>query len=1358
MPEHRSFLDSFDYRPWEPSRRRSAIIRGYILGGGNPALQVLVGDWPEPPGADDLRSLWKERTQGRPFPLLVVGLHGDIAAICGPIGEDPPARLNLDPGQVERLCEAALREPNKEAAIRYLGPALAGLEGPTAGVRNEGLFATHELINGVPARHDWTDAGARSRRALRLRGRALLEALGFTIEPLQGPSWLLKSGDHDLAVAVFLDRGESPDLAHPAYSEMSPVSYALARADDRNVPWVIVASGSALRIHPTDPTKGVGRRGRTDTFLELQLDLLSDERAGYLWLLFAAENLEAGGAFAQILENSGRFAGDLGERLRDRIYEKVVPGLAQALMRARGLRKVTAARLAETYEAALLLLFRLLFLAYAEDRDLLPYRVNGLYRKRSIKEMARELLELERNAPAAFGAGSDYWQRLRSLFTAVREGNRGWGVPPYGGAIFEVDADLSPLGALLEGVELPDTALGPILQSLLLDDTEEGRGPVDFRSLGVREFGTIYEGLLEQELSLAESDLAIDKEGAYVPVKGKARAVVTEGQVYLHNTSGSRKASGSYYTKSFAVDHLLDHALEPALAEHCARLDTLGEDEAAAAFFRFHTADIAMGSGHFLVAAIDRVEGALARYLAKRRLPGVMDELQRLRAAALAALGPLAEGTEIEDTQLLRRQIARRCIYGVDLNPKAVLLARLSVWIHTFVPGLPLSFLDRGLIEGNSLVGIATFDEAQDLLTGQGGSTGTLFSLPPATYLRKAVEPLERLARISDATRAEVASARKAWRQAEAAVEPAHALFDVLTASRLDTDFRREVLSAVEAHGLLGKLATLPDAPLHRKARRLMQAIPPFHFPIAFPEVFLKERPGFDVILGNPPWEKTQVEEHGFWARYVPGFRGLTQTEREKAYPKLKRSRVDLVELLDREESSAQAMRHVLLTGPYPGMGSGHPDLYKAFTWRFWHLLATPGGQMGVVLPRSAVAARGSAEFRLALLEDGTFVDVTLLLNNRKWVFAEVHPQYTIALVTVRKEKRPDPVVPLHGPYASHAEYVAGCGHGHVTDGRAADGAILARPEPVPVAEIQSWSEGAAFPLLPRADSLGVFRQLRKLPRFDQPPSQARPVQGDLNSTTGKPLMVFTERPGHWPVFKGESFDLWSPDSGSYYAWADSETICTHLQEKRLRQARQERSAFSEFSREVIEDPGTLPCCHPRIAFRRITRATDSRTMRAALVPSRCILVDTAPFLTLPAKAPQEEAYLLGVLCSLSLDWFARRFVETHMDFHVLNPLPVPRPRPDSPLRARAIALAGRLACPDRRFAKWAKAVGVDCGPLADDEKEDMIRELDAVVALLYGLTEPQLVHIFETFHVGWAHEEPLRATLKHFHAWRGRG
>ena len=118
---------------------------------------------------------------------------------------------------------------------------------------------------------------------------------------------------------------------------------------------------------------------------------------------------------------------------------------------------------------------------------------------------------------------------------------------------------------------------------------------------------------------------------------------------------------------------------------------------------------------------------------------------------------------------------------------------------------------------------------------------------------------------------------------------------------------------------------------------------------------------------------------------------------------------------------------------------------------------------------------------------------------------------------------------------------------------------------------------------------------------------------------------------------------------------------------------------------------------------------------------------------------------------SIPLDWYARRYVENHVNFFVINPFPVPRPGGDDPLWQRAVALAGRLSCPDERFADWAGAVGVGCGPIMEDEKVDMIHEIDAVIARLYGLTEAQLVHVFETFHEGWEYQERLDGVLRHF-------
>ena len=172
-----------------------------------------------------------------------------------------------------------------------------------------------------------------------------------------------------------------------------------------------------------------------------------------------------------------------------------------------------------------------------------------------------------------------------------------------------------------------------MLEHLLLIETPEGPlGPVDFRALGVREFGTIYEGLLVSELSVADIDLAVDAKGSYVPHRGRQAVEVPRGTIYIHDRSGSRKSSGSYFTKSFAVEHLLDRALEPALDDHLKRLDALSEADATEALFDFRVADIAMGSGHFLVAAIDRIERRIADYLNRRPLPGVQRELANLRA------------------------------------------------------------------------------------------------------------------------------------------------------------------------------------------------------------------------------------------------------------------------------------------------------------------------------------------------------------------------------------------------------------------------------------------------------------------------------------------------------------------------------------------------------------------------------------------------------------------------------------------------------------------------------------------------------------------------------------------------------
>ena len=1348
MSNYVEFLPEILSRPWSLDTKFGVDPIALFIGQGTSALEVAVAQANRFPRRSVQLEVWKTRKAGRAAPLLLVVLYPGKASIVGATGETPPVYVDMDIGQVERLCREVLIQPDRHSALHFLSQALPTLETALPGLTNEGLLAIHELEQGVPKRSDWNAARYKSQAVSNKRDDDMLSTLGFKVEPLDNLTNLLRSGERSVALAVMLRESETAESGTARFNNLSPISYALKKADDENLNWVILTHGNRIRLYPTTVDSGVGRRGRTETYIECQPSLLSDEHLAYLWLIYSAEALTPNGSLYQILGESQRFSGNLAVRLRERIYNHVVPVLAQGIAAARGIDQTSPADISLTYEMSLMVLFRLLFITYAEDRDLLPYRFNDAYRTRSLKQKAQELANfIANNIPIS--AGNSHWQETSVLWQAVAEGNPEWGVPAYDGGLFSNDAAVSKAGAELSELTLPNECFETVLRHLIVIDTPEGvPGPVDFRSLGVREFGTIYEGLLESELAVATNNMIIEKqmnkrrtEFVYVPAKRGETPDVLVGEVYLHNRSGARKSSGSYYTKPFAVEHLLNGSLEPALTDHFARLGRMDDTDAIEAFFDFRVADISMGSGHFLIGAIDRIEKRMADYLADRRLPGVHRELQKLRTIAINECVGLGNSTTIEDSQLLRRMIARRCIYGVDLNGLAVQLARLAVWIHTFVPGLPLSFLDHNLVHGNALVGVGTLDEIREKFESL---SLPMFPVDAQNLLGKATEPLRRLANINDASLQDIALARSALLEVHEASRSTESLCNLISAQTVSesptvTEFRFENWKELEENAHQSEVA--------QHARRDLAEFHVLHFPVAFPEVFLRNHQGFDVILGNPPWQEATIEEDAFWARHFPGFRSLSQLKQEAEKVRLREEHPDLVSLYEDQLRENEKIRKLLVGGAFPGMGTGDPDLYKAFCWRFWNLTAKDGGRIGVVLPRSALAAKGSEEFRKEIYKNAAEIDVTMLLNNQNWVFSDVHPQYSIGLICVKHGMPENESITLRGPYSAEATYFEGIENENAAF-RSSD--------------VLNWNDSASLPLLPAEESIGVFAQLRKAPKLDLKEDnnwRARP-NSELHATNDKLLLDLTSKEcpdDFWPVYKGESFNLWNPDTGTYYAWADPEIVCRRLQEKRLRGVKSKRSAHSEFPLHHIQDPKTLPCVAPRVAFRDVTNRTNQRTVIASLVPPKVFIANQAPYLLWPRGDEKDQAYLLGTLSSIPLDWYARRFVETHVNFFIFNAFPIPRPIRENVLWQRVVQLAGRLACPDKRFSTWANAVGVEYGPLETDEKEDMVHELDAVVAQLFGLCEQQLVHVFETFHEGWDYYTRLDCVLRHFDTWNGR-
>lgn len=1278
------------------------------FGNGADAFEVALAESDSAPKAEDVRNMFKVRWNKRAAPVLAVvaypvsGPDGQQwrASVCG-TRDDPAVTHNLDLSQLDRMCRAALEQPDGLAAERTIRRLLDGTKDCFVdGGLNRGLFATHELRTGVPARPDWAEAGRRATPMLRSSGAALIRALGYSTTPIGSTAHVLAdSGNNDTGVAILLDATEVFERPSSRFGALSPVASGIAAATRRGLPWLIVTRGTQIRLYPTRPNVGVGRKGPAETYLELDLATLADHDAAYLTLIFSPEALAERGTVSQILANSANYSAALGKRLRERIYVDLVPDLAVAIgntMEPTGrASRLTEADLHEAYHRTLIVLFRLLFTAYAEDRGLLPVETNPRYQRKSLRVIARDLTE-DPNVEFSDEA-TDLWEDLQAVWRAIDDGNSDWDVPAYNGGLFAAN-DLHPSGQALAATTLTNAQIGPALRALLVDINEDGdRGPVDFRAITVREFGTIYEGLLESSLSVADQDLTIGSRGknrgAYLPAQATDQVVVPKGAVYFHNASGQRKATGSYFTKEFAVEHLLDTALDPALDSHLAHVRTLAETDEAAAFdllFDFRVADLAMGSAHFLVAAIDRIEAKFRSFLSEMPIPRVMNELAELKAAAEANLAP-ENSLEVEPASVLRRQIARRCIYGLDLNLMAVELARLAIWIHTFVPGLPMSALNHGLRVGNSLTGIGTLDEARSVFEPDAADgQESLFAAALNASLEEAQARLRRVALTSEATKRDVHDAEREYERARQDAANANSLFNAAVAIRMGAP----LVASPEGGIALGEAA---------ETKSLVERLGAVHLPSLFPEVFVRERPGFDVLIGNPPWEKIRHEPQQFWVIRDPGLRALPASARERRIKELRVA--DPIGANEEErEIAARALLRTYFANGYELQRSQHYDFAKVFAERNLALVRD-GGAFGIVLPQASLVLGGWAPIRDAWLSRG-HLKVMPIRNRGEWMFENVHPQLTVALLGL-------------GPGGGVRVHAA-------VDGLAAFTAESERPGlAMSTDELKALSDESNIPWFENPSDPGIFTIMAAQPSLA---SGEGWVTGEADSTRWdfsgsgrhKAHASETRSPGAWRVTMTRHVDA--------YALSDD------AEGRRI--PRPHDLAPLGLGVKVERGKALLSDEHPALVYRFPTNNDNSRTLIATALPEEGWLYSKgyAHGVRMPKSvSTHDRLALLGFLNSIAADWWARRFVDRHLGKRIINGMPLPDWSAEQ--RDAAAVDVSRLL----RLSGYQRlAGGIDLSSISDSQetlgREELLARLDALALHGFGLSATDALTIMSDF------------------------
>jgi hypothetical protein len=1099
----------------------------------------------------------------------------------------------------------------------------------------------------------------------------LVETLGFRVWRLSPLDRAANAGgalgvvlDHagDRVAMVVVPWGEHLDAAW-----RDGVRLACASA----LRWCLLFNATQIRL--VDASRPYSR-----DHLEFDLDMVCDDGRAFalLWALLRGAafvpnrgntaaatrgptgSLVAGCLLEQVLDLSSQHGIGVCRSLRDGVLD-ALGALMQGFVDARGARRSAfhgEGQLPVLFEQSLTIVYRMLFLLFAEARCLVP-TWHPVYRDAYTIEALRRLAE-----PRDPQATTGLWETFQAISRLAHGGCRAGSlvVTPFNGRLF------SPARTpLAESGRLADAAARTAIVALstVRAPGHTGRMRIAYRDLGVEQLGAVYESVLEYEPKL---DPGQDHDPPTADPGRPARK--PRPRIVLERGGGRRKATGSFYTPRSLTAYLVRATLHPLIC-----------DARAADILRLRVVDPAMGSGAFLVAACHHLAAAYER--------------------ALIAEGQChASDIDDRDRAGIRRTIAQRCLYGVDLNPTAVQLARLSIWLATLAADRPLTFLDHHLVAGDSLVGASVFDAFRHPL-GRAGRRRVADAHPGLFDAGEWQEDVEHVVPERLRLALEAGDTLEAVREKERTVQRLarpdgpmarwKQVADLWCACWFWNDGaapgRGTYAELVDA--ILGRRSALGDraaGALLDRARALADAHRFFHWPLEFPEVYFDadgrplEHAGFDAVVGNPPWDMVRADEAS-----APDARA--------------RDRL-LVNFAHR-------------SGVYRSQSDGHPNRFQLFVERAFHLART-GGRIGLVVPWGLLSDHGCRPLRSLLFRKAA-TDAIVGFDNADAVFP-IHRSLRFALVTATP-----------GPETSRTF----CRLGE-RDPRALDELPDAGPCPpgalcvTPALLARLSGDDLAVPDIRAALDLEILEHVSScFPWLSADTGWRARFGRELNASDDRPH--FMERGICEAGLKSCSATEMGPGSCSATETGSGlsqplPSVLPVVEGKHLAPyvadiARARFGIPRATSARLL--PGDGAFRRLRLAYRDVASATNRVTLIAAILPAGCVTTHTV-FCLKTDLAEDAQWFLCGVMNSYVANYLVRLRVTTHVSAGIVERLPVPFVQVDGGAGQEVVRLAREAAraASGPHPAEWSDA------------------HLQALVARLYGLTAPRFAHILSTF------------------------
>ena len=1086
------------------------------------------------------------------------------------------------------------------------------------------------------------------------------------------------------------------------HKDRTPTFEAVAMLDKSE--WVILTNGKIWRMYSQHASSV-----STD-YLEIDLEGItdkSDSRLKYFVAVFGAMSVKEKDGITDLMslmKGGKEYAVEIQNDIKEKIFnEGLFLNIVRAVLDFDPAIKYTYEDLKNAKEISLKLLYRLLFILYAESRDLLPVD-NVRYQSMGLRTIRDAISTYEKT-----GDNTTCWERLKKLFHAISIGDSKSNLPQYNGNLFAY--------SVLDSLEkIRNKHLVPAIRGL----TEMKGQRIDYSNLQVRHLGTIYEGLLEFMAVQATNKMVIYKDhildAKYTEnMKEKPKGFIDKGDIYLTVGGYARKSSGSYFTPPPLVKFLVRQGLKDVLEKREQEFDIAIKNGKNAKLLEdilldLQIIDPSMGSGHFLVDATDQITrwvmSVAHRYPnapINKEVSNTIKEVITENKKKKITINP----DLLTSNSILKRMVMKRCIYGVDMNPLSVDLAKLSLWLDSFTIGMPLTYLDHHIKCGNSLIGVSprhldkTATKKQDVLYTAPYTQSKLKDFVMAD--KKDVETIihassmmQKINSNTDSTITMFTSSQKTHKNMEQTVIESKHVLDLKIAHVIDEQIHDNMKYDI-------------DSPNTQKTVNLVKKYNFFHWDLEFPDAFSDKRWGFDLVIGNPPWDKLKPNDDEFFSKYNHNF----STIKNKSIEKLKLLDNKSIKKLHDEYISHIKKQSVFFKSNYKLQDAGDTDLWLLFVERIFDII-TNDGFVSVLLPSGIVGSKGASKLRKKILNNKI---ISLYEFENKMKIFDIHSSYKFVLLTLQNN------LPAHEFSAAFYLHDVNALNGHIEHEK-----FLM----IPVKFITDTDpENFMIFELRHKDDMAILSHIYTNEKIIDGFSDGTKINFVREFDRHNDRNLFKTDSKDCPVLEGKNIHQYIYRFSKVEFTMSEAEIIKKISKKHL-YVKKHDMLFNSY----------------RLIYRKVASSTNVRTMISCIVPPHITITDSNYIVLLsknnvPVIDYPKILYVVGLFNSFVFDYLVRFLVDMNLSSFIIKQIPAPL----SKLNTEISFHACRLSMSEDVFYRLEKHANIITKPIKNpSDRIDTLAKLDALIAHAYGLTREQYKHIIATFKFG---EDPDMYTAK---------